>query len=404
MNEELRRLARDLAANLVRSFQATRLYPEHHPERARRTSELLAVWNRIAGLVPEATLDIRQARLDLGRELSLRLDAEPYRDLLADARDIGLQRLTLQGLAGGEVLIDLFRRLTHAGQDRAGHPAPARPVQAQSTPLPEKPANAATRAEPIAAPADRAASAVSPAAGTQRTEDDPAIAQLRAVWEGIAYHRQLDGELLGELVRGVARRPGDGLLEPVDLLRTTDSRSQILAHALNVARLVYVAARSFAPGARSTQALVEAALLADVGMLAVPPAITSRGDRLSPQEFRIVRQHPSLGARWLLATPLVGELAAVVAFEHHLRCDGQGYPQTGRTWRVMPASQLYQIADVYAALRTDRPYRPRLSEQEARALLTRLAARWLDEPTLELLLSAAVPAGIEPAAREPQPA
>lgn len=369
MSAQLRGIARQLAASLALAYQAKRLYPEQHPERKKRAAQLHAAWTEAERSCPTVRVDFREARLHMGEQLSISIDMDICRELLAAARDAQLHEYTLHGPDAVKEALDMLNRL--ARKSRTG--------TAKKEASADEPAPAVNAAEPPAV-----------------VHHDDQVDMLRVLWDGIALHRRLDRELIGELARAVARTPGDGLIEPVQLRAAQDPALQLFEHTLNVAQLVYVAARTFAPGAQTAQQLIEAALLADIGMLSVPTSLVTRSERLEPPEFRLLRHHPSLGARWLLATPGVSEVSALVAFEHHMRSDGQGYPQTGRPWRPVAASCLYQVADVYAALRSPRPYRAPLAEDEARVLLRKLALRWLDEATVELLLTAAAPAGLLP--------
>jgi HD-GYP domain-containing protein (c-di-GMP phosphodiesterase class II) len=83
-----------------------------------------------------------------------------------------------------------------------------------------------------------------------------------------------------------------------------------------------------------------------------------------------MKRHPEDGARILLATEGVPELAVVVAYEHHVRFDGSGYPAVPRGWKTSLASAVTQVADIYDALRTDRPYRTGLDRDTIMAMMT----------------------------------
>lgn len=362
MSDLLRAIGRDLGTALSLSYQAARLYPPAHPERLRRRERVRATWVELLAHVEQATIDWTHGRLLIGT-LPIALDSTNYRDLLEAARNAGLPETVLRGAIGANQAVELLDRLA-TGATLSLSPS----VAPHASPPP-----------------------VESAPGLTARQEAGEL--LRLIWSTIQRSRQLDREMLRHLVRLVTRLPGDGLIEPVMLIASEDPGDTFYTQALNTARLVYVAARSLAPGARHVEELVEAALLADVGMLAVPPAVTGQPGRLGPEEFRLVRQHPWWGAQWLLATDGCSELAATIAFEHHMRLDAQGYPKPDISWRPLPASLLYQAADVYAALRSPRPFRPPLGESEARALLRRLAVRWLDASSVELLLDLAAPAG-----------
>ena len=74
-----------------------------------------------------------------------------------------------------------------------------------------------------------------------------------------------------------------------------------------------------------------------------------------------MNRHPAEGARIILETEQHLDLAAVVAYEHHIRLDGKGYPSFSYARKCHQASDLTHVCDVFDALRTDRPYRPALA-------------------------------------------
>jgi putative nucleotidyltransferase with HDIG domain len=100
-----------------------------------------------------------------------------------------------------------------------------------------------------------------------------------------------------------------------------------------------------------------AALLHDLGKVCIPQEILNKPGRLTDEERDLVEQHPVVGARMLLANPDPMDLAAVVAYEHHIMIDGGGYPSLPGARGAQYASRLVHVCDVYDALRTRRPYR-----------------------------------------------
>lgn len=111
------------------------------------------------------------------------------------------------------------------------------------------------------------------------------------------------------------------------------------------------------------------ALLHDIGMARIPVGLGEQ-DRLSADQRLLVETHTGEGARFLLDVGGPGlELAAVVAFEHHLRPDGNGYP--ARRFRPSPhwSSRLIGTAASFTSLRAVRPYRPAWSLDRALSYL-----------------------------------
>jgi HD-GYP domain-containing protein (c-di-GMP phosphodiesterase class II) len=110
---------------------------------------------------------------------------------------------------------------------------------------------------------------------------------------------------------------------------------------------------------------VAAALLHDVGMLAVPPEILLRPGPLEDRERRTIERHPRAGAdRLLRAFPGAGWLAETVV-SHHERLDGTGYPAGLRKVQIPALARFLAVCDVYAALCTARPHRTALDTRTA---------------------------------------
>ena len=112
-----------------------------------------------------------------------------------------------------------------------------------------------------------------------------------------------------------------------------------------------------------------AAFLHDIGKLAVPNRILDKRGRLTSREWSVVTRHPALSGSILYRVSAFRELA-VLAAEHHERLDGSGYPFQLREEQISLESRIIAMADCYAAMAEDRPYRPGL---EAARILDILA-------------------------------
>jgi putative two-component system response regulator len=126
------------------------------------------------------------------------------------------------------------------------------------------------------------------------------------------------------------------------------------------------------------QELRIACLLHDVGKVAVPDHILLKPGPLDAEEMEIVKQHPVVGENICAALrSFRGVLPAIR--HHHERMDGSGYPDGLRGEEIPVAARVLQVADIYDALTTDRPYRVALTSEEALQILYHEAARgWLD--------------------------
>ena len=134
------------------------------------------------------------------------------------------------------------------------------------------------------------------------------------------------------------------------------------------------------------QAVRTAALLHDVGNMAVPEHILSKPEALTPEEFERVKIHPRVGAEILRNVPFGGPVSELVLC-HHERWDGLGYPAGLRGQDIPVGARILAIADCYSTLQADRPYRPARSQAQAAALLRESAGTLFDPALVDLLIA-----------------
>jgi HD-GYP domain-containing protein (c-di-GMP phosphodiesterase class II) len=120
------------------------------------------------------------------------------------------------------------------------------------------------------------------------------------------------------------------------------------------------------------------AVLHDIGKVAVSPAVLNYPGRLSEEQWKEITVHPQEGALSIMAAGGPGsEIAATVAFEHHARFDGDGYPAVTRDGRPHMYSRLVQVVDTYDAITARRSYRRAESPHRAlQVLLDGAGSAW----------------------------
>ncbi len=127
-----------------------------------------------------------------------------------------------------------------------------------------------------------------------------------------------------------------------------------------------------------------AALLHDIGKVAIPDEILHKPGPLTDDEWKLMKEHPVIGERILRVLPGLGNVARIVRHEHE-RWDGGGYPD-GLIGDAIPlGSRIIIAADTYHAITSDRPYRAARSHSEAVEELTRCAGTQFD-PTVTAAL------------------
>jgi diguanylate cyclase (GGDEF)-like protein/putative nucleotidyltransferase with HDIG domain len=150
---------------------------------------------------------------------------------------------------------------------------------------------------------------------------------------------------------------------------------------------VYAAglARGLGMSDTDIQGVKTAALLHDIGKLAVPEHILSKPGPLTQEEFQKIRIHPQVGAEIISAVPFPYPVAPLI-LSHHERWDGRGYPQGLRGEEIPLGARILSVVDYFDALTSDRPYHKAMSHEGALALLRQEAGRALDPRVVDLFV------------------
>ncbi len=141
-------------------------------------------------------------------------------------------------------------------------------------------------------------------------------------------------------------------------------------HMVNVAVLTLAQALALRIDGPLLRAFGVAALMHDIGKVRTPAALLHKPERLTLAEFSVMKRHVIDGAAILGRTPGMSPLAAVVAFEHHLKQDLSGYPEHVGPRRLNACTLMVTIADVFDALRSHRPYRQGLATSRIRTIMS----------------------------------
>jgi diguanylate cyclase (GGDEF)-like protein/putative nucleotidyltransferase with HDIG domain len=133
------------------------------------------------------------------------------------------------------------------------------------------------------------------------------------------------------------------------------------------------------------QGVKTAALLHDIGKLAVPEHILSKPGPLTQEEFQKIRVHPQVGAEIISAVPFPYPVAPLI-LSHHERWDGKGYPQGLKAEEIPLGARILSVVDYFDALTSDRPYHKAMTHDAAMALLQQEAGRALDPTVVQMFV------------------
>lgn len=218
------------------------------------------------------------------------------------------------------------------------------------------------------------------------------------VLKGVEEISEIDVQLLDVFCSGVAVAFDNILLnqEITDtqaelILRLGDvveSRSNEAGnHVRRMAQVCHMLAQESGMPEDETAVLMHAAPMHDIGKIATPDAVLLKPGRLTPEEWEIMKQHPTVGLQILDGSqrPIL-KAAAVIAHQHHEKYDGSGYPQGLKGEDIHPYARIVAVADVFDALTHERCYKEAWPIEQVRDYLREVAGKHLDPYYVDLLI------------------
>ncbi|HEU5466799.1 MAG TPA: HD domain-containing phosphohydrolase [Gemmatimonadales bacterium] len=331
--------------SLAQALAGMSLYAEGHPARDRGID---AAFEQLGGLQQDTATPLFTFLGDevvYGKTPIRELKAWDWSMRLAQA---GIQRLEFQpGVTREEFetfLDEVLARLTLATIDTSE-------VRQQGKRSSIKFGSVGIRGE------QRNPQAVLPVEATIRFSLGEEAEAIRWMHEEVKAHGGLPLAEAEAVVRSlsVAMHGDQQIVLPLLHLKEFDQYTT--THSMNVSVLAMALAEYMGMGAKDVRAFGVAGLLHDLGKTRIPLEILTKPGKLTPDEREVMNAHPAQGARIILEAEEKLDLAAVVAYEHHIMLNGGGYPRPHYGRACHRASNLVHVCDVYDALRTKRPYR-----------------------------------------------
>jgi putative nucleotidyltransferase with HDIG domain len=344
-------VVRTLLRRLAASIKAVHLYSADHPIGTRTSTQLAEIVEQLLAEQSEVAIGVVDDQLIV--------DGEPVfgevgaGEVVDRFKVAGIERLTITRGVTGEELSTFVRRLPTGSR---GTPEPPSLDGLEHIRITKQVVQRRTDATTcdVAAVQQAYASAVS---------------QVEHLWLEAVTSGKPDPVFAADIVDGLAELLGQNRRALMALTALCQYDNYTFTHMVNVSILTMAQARSLGLDGALLRQFGLAGLMHDVGKIRVPNEVLTKPDKLTDAEFAIMRKHPADGADILRHQTEMPPLASVVAFEHHLRIDGTGYPDGVRRATLNVATQLCAIADVYDAMRSQRAYQQAFPSDRILAVL-----------------------------------
>jgi putative nucleotidyltransferase with HDIG domain len=344
-------LSEELMRRLAAAMRAAQLYAPTHPLVAKSGTGLAELLTTMLANVPSLTIGIVGDDLVVA-DVPIANAAENLGELMRRLRQSGVERIVfdrgttaeevaalVRGVASGDAaMMDALSRLTHV---RVGR------LQVE---------------EQVQGAGDIA---------TFRRLYDDASRVAGTLWESAAVEGKPDADAARGMVDSLAQAVAQNRTALLALTALKDYDNYTFTHMVNVSILTMGQARGLGIDGSTLREFGLAALMHDIGKVKTPNEVLNKPGKLTDAEFEILKRHTVDGAEILKNTPEIPPLAPVVAFEHHLRSDGTGYPHGVVRPKLNLGTSLCGIADVYDAMRSQRVYQAAHPSDRILAVLQR---------------------------------
>jgi putative nucleotidyltransferase with HDIG domain len=333
-------LADELLRRLAASLRSSQLYSKGHPIIARNLASLSAAMQLLHGLSPRIVVGV------VGDEIIVDdtpiAKAETLGTLLKRLQLAGVERITIERGVTPEEVAQFIDAVTSLER---------RPDDAGASAFPPLPHIRVGRVNVE----DRVDNDLADMATIKRLYSD-AVGVAEDVWDAALTEGKPDATMARTMIDGLAQAVSQNRSALLALTTLKNYDNYTFTHMVNVSILTMGQARGLGVDGALLREFGLAALMHDIGKVRTPLEVLNKPDKLTDEEFEIMKKHVIDGAEILRATADMPALAPVVAFEHHLRLDGSGYPTQAKRGSLNLGTMLCGIADVYDAMRSQRHY------------------------------------------------
>jgi len=354
------RFADDLVRKLAAAIRSAQLYATGHPIVVRSVSALVESLTVIHASSSSLAIGIVGEDLVVG-DIPVPRAAENMGELMKKLQQAGVERIAIDRGVQSNEITRLIQALATADPNQVSALTGLKHIRVGRLQIEEK----------VDAPAGDVAT-------FKRLYDD-AVSVAGRLWDTAQVEGRPDPNAARGIVDSLAQAVAQNRTALLALTALKNYDNYTFTHMVNVSILTMGQARGLKIDGALLREFGLSALMHDIGKVKTPTEILNKPDKLDDREFEIMKRHTVDGAEILRQTPEMPTLAPIVAFEHHLRLDGTGYPNGVKRGQLNLATMLCGVADVYDAMRSQRAYQQAFPTDRILAVLQRNDGKQFDQ-------------------------
>ena len=191
-------------------------------------------------------------------------------------------------------------------------------------------------------------------------------------WEALVEKERKDKQLIREMVMAFAK-----------LVDMKDEYTN--GHSFRVAEYTAMLTRELGYDEETVEKYYNIALMHDIGKIGIPQEVLNKADKLTDEEYDIMKSHTTLGYNVLKDISIMPELS-IGAGAHHERPDGKGYPRGLKGDEIPMVAQIIAVADTFDAMYSSRPYRKRMDFEKVISIMKEVSGTQLSSDVMDAFL------------------
>mgnify|MGYP005841486587 CR=1 FL=1 len=214
-----------------------------------------------------------------------------------------------------------------------------------------------------------------------------AFNSIKSVLTSVRDGKNVDVPLVKNTVNEIVHKVINNELVFMQLTGIRDIDNDTFLHSVDVCIYSVITGKIIGLSINDLTDLGISALLHDIGKCKIPLEILTKPDKLTNEEFQVMRLHTKYGYEILCNTPGLNKRIANVAWQHHERWDGNGYPSGLKNTQIDTFSRIVTAADIYDALTANRVYRRRCMPHEAAEYVMKNSSIFIDPEIANIFIN-----------------